>query len=109
MEVEEDWFDRSISFLPFCIPLQSEADAAIRTRRQRRLQQKSAVDKIASDKRTAEFRATYEAYIKEREQMDPGAARRFAAAFKVRSFSFQSYWFPSEKPSSSIAKLEQFQ
>ncbi|VDL19590.1 unnamed protein product [Hymenolepis diminuta] len=60
----------------------SEADAAIRTRRRRRLQQKSAADKIASDKRTAEFRATYEAYIKEREQMDPGAARRFAAAFR---------------------------
>lgn len=64
--------------------MQAEAEAAIRTRRHRRLEQKSQADRAVIDQRTAEYRAAYEAYLKEREQMDPIAARRFASQFRVR-------------------------
>nr|CDS26270.1 translation initiation factor IF 2 [Hymenolepis microstoma] len=60
----------------------SEADAAIRTRRQRRLEQKCVADKIASDKRTSEYRAIYETYLKKREKMNYDSARRFAIEFR---------------------------
>ncbi|KAL5970283.1 Translation initiation factor IF-2 mitochondrial [Taenia solium] len=60
----------------------AEAEAAVRTRRHRRLEQKSHADRVVIDQRTAEYRAAYEAYLKEREQMDPIAARRFASQFK---------------------------
>ncbi len=55
----------------------------VRTRRQRRLTQKSEADKLAIDKKMANYRATYEAYLKERGKMDLRSARRFAAEFRV--------------------------
>lgn len=64
--------------------MQAEAEAAVRTRRQRRLEQKSQADRVVIDQRTAEYRAAYEAYLKKREEMDPIAARRFASQFRVR-------------------------
>ncbi|CDI98422.1 translation initiation factor IF 2 [Echinococcus multilocularis] len=60
----------------------AEAEAAVWTRRQRRLEQKSRVDRLFIDQRKAEYRAAYEAYLKNCEQMDPVASRRFASRFR---------------------------
>ncbi|KAL5109033.1 Translation initiation factor IF-2 mitochondrial [Taenia crassiceps] len=60
----------------------AEAEAAVRTRRQRRLEEKSKADRVVIDQRTAEYRAAYEAYLNRRQKMDPTAARRFASQFR---------------------------
>lgn len=63
--------------------MQAEAEAAVRTRRQRWLEQKLRSDLVAIDRRTAEHRTTYEAYLKQRKQMHPNDVRRLASQFRV--------------------------
>ncbi|VDM21016.1 unnamed protein product [Hydatigera taeniaeformis] len=62
--------------------LNAEAEAAVRTRRQRRLEWKSQADQVAINQRTAEYHAAYEAYLRKGGEMDPHSARRFASEFR---------------------------